>query len=50
MSTLQSIEVDLEKASSIPGVSWPTESLQSREIVPLKSDNFKRLGTGLLSN
>jgi len=47
-NTPQSVEVDLEKASSITGIS-PAESSQSRETTPSKSDNSKRPGTGLSS-
>lgn len=47
-NTPQFVEVDLEKASSITGIS-PAESSQSRETTPSKSDNSKRPGTGLSS-
>ena len=42
--------MDLEKASFITRISWPIESLQSKETTPFKLDNFKRPNTGLLSN
>ncbi|OCL11874.1 hypothetical protein AOQ84DRAFT_172745 [Glonium stellatum] len=49
-STPRSVEPDPEKASPIIGISWSTESLQSRETASSKSDNSKRPGTGLSSD